>query len=110
MKTRIAEPLSNPVPAAQYVRMSDEGQPYSIENQKAANAEYASRNGFVIVKTYADVGRSGVIAKNRIASSIVDGCYQRRSVISHSPVSRPVARWSPWHGTRSRADILFLHR
>ena len=53
------------VPAAQYVRMSDESQHYSIENQKAVIQEYAAKFGFVTVKTYADPGRSGVVAKRR---------------------------------------------
>jgi hypothetical protein len=55
------------VPAAQYVRMSDEAQRYSADNQKAAIAEYAARHGFVVVKTYADLGKSGVVV--RIASA-----------------------------------------
>jgi DNA invertase Pin-like site-specific DNA recombinase len=59
-----AKPL---VPAAQYVRMSDDAQQFSIENQKTAIHEYAVRHRFVIVKTYADAGKSGVIAKNRPA-------------------------------------------
>jgi DNA invertase Pin-like site-specific DNA recombinase len=54
-------------PAAQYVRMSDEAQHYSIENQKAAIQEYATLHHFLIVKTYEDSGKSGVIAKNRPA-------------------------------------------
>lgn len=54
-------------PAAQYVRMSDDAQQYSIDNQKAAIQEYAASHGFVIVKTYADPGRSGVLAQNRPA-------------------------------------------
>ena len=55
------------VPAAQYVRMSDESQDYSIENQKATIQEYAARYGFVVVKTYPDLGKSGVVAKHRLA-------------------------------------------
>ena len=55
------------IPAAQYVRMSDEAQQFSIENQKAAIQEYATHHGFLIVKTYADAGKSGVIIKNRPA-------------------------------------------
>lgn len=47
--------------------MSDEAQQYSIDNQKAAIQEYASRHGFTVVKTYADVGKSGVVAKHRTA-------------------------------------------
>jgi DNA invertase Pin-like site-specific DNA recombinase len=46
------------VPAAQYVRMCDEAQQCS-DNQKAAIAEYAFRNGFDVVRTYADASKSG---------------------------------------------------
>jgi len=42
-------------------------QEYSIDNQKDASREYAQAHGFVIVKTYSDIGKSGVIAKNRTA-------------------------------------------
>jgi DNA invertase Pin-like site-specific DNA recombinase len=56
-----------PIPAAQYLRMSDEMQLYSVDNQKAAILEYAQAQGFVIVKTYCDFGKSGVVAKNRAA-------------------------------------------
>lgn len=52
-------------PAAQYVRMSDDQQVYSIDNQKAAIQEYAAAHGFQVVKTYADPGRSGVVATRR---------------------------------------------
>ncbi len=38
-------------PAAQYVRMSDEGQQLSIENQKAAIRDYAECHGFEVIKT-----------------------------------------------------------
>src|SRR6202158_1858881 len=55
------------IPAAQYLRMSDEMQQYSVDNQKAAILEYAHAQGFVIVKTYCDFGKSGVVAKNRAA-------------------------------------------
>jgi DNA invertase Pin-like site-specific DNA recombinase len=45
------------IPAAQYVRMSDEGQQYSIENQKYAIQKWADDHGFEIVRTYADSGK-----------------------------------------------------
>src|SRR5438034_1301437 len=38
--------------AAQYIRMSTEHQQYSLENQKAAICEYASKHGMTVVKTY----------------------------------------------------------
>jgi DNA invertase Pin-like site-specific DNA recombinase len=37
--------------------MSDDGQQYPIDDQKAAIAEYAKPHGFVIVRTYADAGK-----------------------------------------------------
>src|SRR5271169_5191131 len=59
--------MCDPIPAAQYVRMSDDGQQYSIDNQKAAIEEYAKRNGFVVVRTYADAGKSGLVLNRREA-------------------------------------------
>src|ERR1700704_6181639 len=46
--------------AAQYVRISTAHQKYSIENQAAAIAAYATQRHLNIVRTYADHGRSGV--------------------------------------------------
>jgi DNA invertase Pin-like site-specific DNA recombinase len=57
--------VSNLIPAAQYVRMSDDGQQYSIDNQESAIQAYAARHGFLIVRTYADAGKSGVLLKHR---------------------------------------------
>jgi DNA invertase Pin-like site-specific DNA recombinase len=51
--------------AAQYVRMSTDHQKYSIINQSAANHAYAAANGFDIVRTYADEGKSGVSMQRR---------------------------------------------
>jgi DNA invertase Pin-like site-specific DNA recombinase len=53
------------VRAAEYVRMSTEGQQYSIANQQAAIRQYASERGFAIVRTYADEGKSGLKLKGR---------------------------------------------
>ena len=51
--------------AAQYLRVSTGSQVYSLENQSAIIAEYASERGYEVVRTYADVGRSGVTQKGR---------------------------------------------
>jgi hypothetical protein len=56
-----------PVPAAQYVRMSTEHQRYSTENQSDAILQYAVRYGFDIVRTYADNGKSGLRLDGRDA-------------------------------------------
>ncbi len=55
------------VPAAQYLRMSPEGQQYSLENQAAAITEYARSHSFFVVETYADSARSGLILRHRVA-------------------------------------------
>jgi DNA invertase Pin-like site-specific DNA recombinase len=59
--------LLNPRRAAQYVRMSTDHQRYSILNQTVTIAEYAERRGFVVVRTYADEGRSGLRLERRDA-------------------------------------------
>lgn len=57
--------MSTPLRAVQYVRMSTEHQRYSIENQQAALGEYAEMEGFEVVRTYADAGKSGLQLKGR---------------------------------------------
>jgi hypothetical protein len=63
-----------PVPAAQYVRMSTEHQRYSPENQSDAILQYAVRYGFDIVRTYADNGKSGlrIDGRNALKQLLVD--------------------------------------
>lgn len=46
--------------AAQYVRMSTEHQQFSTDNQVVAIAKFADDNGYEIVRTYADEGKSGL--------------------------------------------------
>ena len=67
MRKSIPTPACDPIRAAQYVRMSDDGQQYSIDNQKAAIQKYAENHGFLIVQTYADAGKSGVVLNRREA-------------------------------------------
>ncbi|RYD45976.1 MAG: recombinase family protein, partial [Verrucomicrobiaceae bacterium] len=53
------------MPAAEYIRMSTEMQDYSGVNQQAAIRQFAEANGYAIVRTYADEGRSGLHLKGR---------------------------------------------
>src|SRR5215207_8786795 len=55
-----------PCRAAEYVRMSTEHQQYSTLNQSDKIREYAKRRGILIVKTYADEGRSGLRIDGRL--------------------------------------------
>ena len=96
------------IPAAQYVRMSDEAQQYSIENQKAAIQEYAARHRFLIVKTYADAGKSGVIARNRPAlrellKDVVSGNSGYKAILVYD-----VSRWGRFPNNDEAAHYEFL--
>jgi DNA invertase Pin-like site-specific DNA recombinase len=55
------------VPAAQYLRMSTDHQVYSIDNQEIAIAHYADQNGFKVVSSYVDAGKSGLVLRKRDA-------------------------------------------
>jgi DNA invertase Pin-like site-specific DNA recombinase len=55
------------VRAAQYLRMSTDNQKYSVENQAATIAAYASQRNLTIVDTYTDHGRSGLRIDGREA-------------------------------------------
>ena len=56
-----------PKRAAQYVRMSTEHQQYSPKNQEAAMRAYAEARNLVLVRTYADEGKSGLKVEGRNA-------------------------------------------
>ncbi|MGA8541273.1 MAG: recombinase family protein [Terriglobales bacterium] len=97
-----------PIPAAQYVRMSNEAQEYSIENQKTAIQEYAARHRFLIVKTYADAGKSGVIASNRPAlrellKDVVGGNTGYKAILVYD-----VSRWGRFPNNDEAAHYEFL--
>jgi len=96
------------VPAAEYVRMSDEAQQYSIANQKAAIRQYAHKNGFSIVKTYADAGKSGVVAGRRTAlmdllSDVMGGQANYKAILVYD-----VSRWGRYQNTDEAAHYEFL--
>ncbi len=96
------------IPAAQYVRMSDEAQQYSVDNQKDAIAQYAALHGFNIVKTYADLGKSGVIAKNRaglreLLKDVVSGEAPYRAVLVYD-----VSRWGRFSNNDEAAHYEYI--
>src|SRR5579862_2194739 len=99
------------IPAAQYVRMSDEMQQFSTDNQKEAIQEYADAHGFVIVKTYCDFGKSGVVAKHRAAlrellNDVASGTAEFKAVLVYD-----VSRWGRYPNNDEAAYYEFLcHR
>src|SRR5208282_4301731 len=105
------EPTAAPVPlilAAQYVRMSDESQQYSPDNQKDAIQQYAALHGLRIVKTYADLGRSGVVAKNRTGLSellkdVVSGEAEFKAILVYD-----VSRWGRYPNSDEAAHYEYI--
>jgi DNA invertase Pin-like site-specific DNA recombinase len=97
-----------PITAAQYVRMSTELQQYSIENQKAAIQDYAEQHAFVVVKTYADAGRSGIVLKHRTGLSnllkdVLNGDTGYSVILVYD-----ISRWGRFQDTDEAAHYEFL--
>jgi DNA invertase Pin-like site-specific DNA recombinase len=95
---------------AQYLRMSTERQDYSIELQSGVNAAYAARNGYLIVRTYADEGISGLGIEKRagLQSLIADvtGGRAKFTVI----LVYDVSRWGRFQDPDQAAHYEFLCR
>jgi DNA invertase Pin-like site-specific DNA recombinase len=107
-KPRFSASLGSAVPAAQYVRMSDETQQYSFDNQKRAIQEYASQHGFTIVKTYADSGKSGVEAKHRaglweLLKDVVGGQAHYKAILVYD-----ISRWGRFPNNDEAAHYEFI--
>ena len=108
MRQIIPKSVCEPIPAAQYVRMSDDGQQYSIENQKAAIQQYAKQHGFVVVRTYADAGKSGVVLNRREAlrqllEDVDLGKTGYRAILIYD-----VSRWGRFQNSDEAAHYEFL--
>ena len=108
MQRHIPEVVPCRTPAAQYLRMSDDGQQYSIPNQKAAIQEYADRNLFSVIKTYADAGKSGVVLKHRTAlhdllRDVMSGDASYKAILVYD-----VSRWGRFPNTDEAAHYEFL--
>ena len=96
--------------AAEYVRMSTEGQQYSIPRQQAAIREYAEKHGYAIVRSYLDPGRSGVGIKGR------HGLLQLLEDVQHGTpdfgaiLVYDVSRWGRFQDIDESAYYEFLCR
>ncbi len=101
-------PPTTLVPAAQYLRMSTEHQQYSLDNQAEAIQRYAEANGFVVVKTYADAGKSGLMLKRRtgltqLLQDVVSGGQDYRAILVYD-----VSRWGRFQDADEAAHYEFL--
>jgi DNA invertase Pin-like site-specific DNA recombinase len=96
--------------AAQYVRMSTDHQRYSTQNQAAAIAVYAAQHDLVIVRTYADEGRSGLrITQREGLIELIDDVRNGRADFDHILVY-DVSRWGRFQDTDESAYYEFICR
>ncbi len=96
------------IPAAQYLRMSTDMQQYSLDNQAAAIAAYASASGYQIVQTYTDEGRSGLTLKERPALKRLLNDVLRSGCCFKAILVYDVSRWGRFQDTDEAAHYEFL--
>lgn len=101
-------PLEDQTPAAEYLRMSTKDQKYSIPVQQAAIRQYAADHGFVITRTYADPGKSGVVIKRRdglgeLLRDVVGGRADYKAVLVYD-----VNRWGRFQNPDEAAHYEFI--
>ena len=101
---------SDIVRAAQYLRMSSENQRYSTENQQNAISEYAERNGYAVVASYIDAGKSGLSLKGRgaLKQLLSDALATPRAF--DAILVLDVSRWGRFQNPDQAAHYEFLCR
>jgi DNA invertase Pin-like site-specific DNA recombinase len=96
------------VPAAQLLRMFTEHQRYSFANQTARIQQYADVNGFLIVQTYSDAARSGLVLKRRsgllqLLHDVTSGTAAFKAILVYD-----VSRWGRFQDSDEAAHYEFL--
>lgn len=98
------------VRAAQYVRMSTDHQRYSITYQSNINAQYATRCGYALVRSYEDPGVSGLRLERRpglqrLLADILAGGADFQVVVVYD-----VSRWGRFQDPDESAHYEFICR
>ena len=96
--------------AAEYLRMSTDGQQYSIANQQAAIRAYAKKHGFTIVRTYSDPGKSGLRLAGRSALVQLLTDVQGPEPGFEAILVYDVSRWGRFQDTDESAFYEYLCR
>jgi DNA invertase Pin-like site-specific DNA recombinase len=98
------------IPAAQYLRMSTDHQQYSLDNQRVLIQKFAADNGFVIVQTYADSSRTGVVLRQRDGLRQLLNDVTERRVGFKAILVYDVSRWGRFQDADESAHYEFLCR
>jgi DNA invertase Pin-like site-specific DNA recombinase len=81
------------IPAAEYLRGSTDQQEYSTDNQSLVNRAYAATHCMVIVRTYSDDARSGLVIDRRDALKQLIEDIETGSVDFKVILVYDVSRW-----------------
>src|SRR5690348_322410 len=98
------------VRAAQYVRMSTEHQQYSTENQSDVIREYAAKRNMVIVRTFADSGKSGLNIEGREALKELINTVQSGRADFNAILVYDVSRWGRFQDADESAYYEYVCR
>ena len=114
MRAEIRSVMSNShaglTPAAQYLRVSTAAQNQSLGGQAATISAYAEHQGYEVVASYEDAGRSGVTAKGRVGlgrlmSDVLGGQAAFTTILVLD-----VSRWGRYQDPDEAAHYEFLCR
>lgn len=94
--------------AAQYVRMSTDHQKYSTANQAAAIADYAAKNGFEIIQTYEDDGKSGLEIGRRSGLKSLLADVQAGRATYEVILVFDISRWGRFQNSDEAAHYEYL--
>jgi DNA invertase Pin-like site-specific DNA recombinase len=101
-------PSGTSLRAAEYLRMSTEHQKYSTQNQSDTNHAYAELHGMVIVRTYADEGKSGLTADKRDALRQLIADVQSGQADFDVILVYDVSRWGRFQDTDESAYYEYI--
>ena len=96
------------IPAAQYLRTSRLFQEAYLDRQRMIISEYAKQHGFMVVRTYSDPGRSGIVlrqrpAMQRLLNDVLQGDAPYESILVYD-----VSRWGRFQDVDEAAHYEFL--
>ncbi len=99
-----------PIRAAEYLRMSTADQHHSIPHQQSIIREYATHHGMVVVRSYADEGKSGLTLNRREAlaqllTAVQDGSADFQVILVYD-----VSRWGRFQDVDESAYYEYLCR
>jgi len=106
----VCKPKPEAIRAAEYVRMSTEHQQYSTENQREVIREYAEQRGMIIVRTYADAGKSGLRIDGRDALKQLIQDVETSSADFSAILVYDVSRWGRFQDADESAYYEYICR